>query len=582
MKILLLLLTVSVVMAQAQAPHIDSSYSDGQIQAFLKDGFERNDRLLQAKAYYLLAAREQNGGINNEYTITYLQKSHELFAASRDAYHLHRAKLALALSYVDQKTFDQAFDLQREALTYFEQRNDLFMATHAAASLANTYKLMGNLPQERVYLERCETNNKLLKDNILSLAILNSKVVNFQRQRQYDQALSAAHQLLTIARASKKTNFEIAGLFFEGILHQFKGQYQTAIGKLFDCLSLISNPNLSPEAMQCYLHLSQCYEALHDYPHAYQYSQRYGQASHAILNNQRQTALQRQTLRFDAEGKRRQIANLEKEKREAEQTALWQRTITIGIGIAAFVLFCALFSVLYFHRQKTRSDQIIENQKEEIKQKEINELRQELTLQNVQAIVTGQETERERIAKDLHDSLGGMLSTVRLRFDALKTGQPTHAYEQALDMLDNTIREVRHIAHNLQPDALLQFGLTAAINDLVNRTHSPATPDINFQTYGQEFALTPTQSLTIFRIIQELLYNAIKHAKASEILVQLNWQTPSLMILVEDDGVGYDTTQIQTGMGTKNIQTRVAYLNAHLEVQSVPDEGTTVVVTVGV
>lgn len=578
-KILLLMLVGSVAMAQN--PHIDSSYSYNQIQAFLRNGFAKNDLLLQAKAYFLLAVREQTTGINTEHTIIYLQKSHELFAASKDLYHLHRAKLALAISYAEQKTYDQAFDLQQEALTYFEQHNNLFMATHAAASLAQTYKLMGNLAQERVYLERCEKNNKILKDKVLALAILSSKVVNFQSQQQYDRALTAAQQLLAIARASKKTNFEIAGLFFEGILHQFKGDYQTAIQKLTDCLTIIPDRQLSPEAMQCYLHLSQCYEAQHDYPHAYQFSQRYAQTSHAILNNQRQTALQRQTLRFDAEGKRRQIASLEKEKVAAEKTAIWQRTITIAIGITAFLLLYALFSVLYFYRQKTRSDQIIETQKEELKQKEINELRQQMTLQNVQAIVTGQETERERIAKDLHDSLGGMLATVRLRFDALKSSPPAHEYEHALSMLDNTIREVRQIAHNLQPDALLQFGLTAAISDLVNRTHSPSMPDINFQTYGQEFALTPTQSLTVFRIIQELLYNAIKHAKATEILVQLNWQAPSLMILVEDDGIGYDTAQVQTGMGTKNIQTRVAYLNAHLEVQSAPSEGTTVVVTVG-
>jgi signal transduction histidine kinase len=571
------------VRSNGQAPvYIDSSYSYEQIQAFLKQGFAQNNATLQAKAYYLLAVREQAAAINNEQTVAYLQKSHQLFSQTRDVFHLNRTKLALASSYAELKTYDQALELQHEALRYFEQTRNRFMVAHAMASLANTYRLMCDFSKEKMYLKFSEINNKYLRDNTLQLIVFNNQVINFQHQRQYDSALVVAGRLLKLAKATNKTNFVIGGLFYEGIQNQFKGNYRTAIARLHDCLAAIPNVHLSLEAKQCYLHLSQCYESLRDYPNAYRYSQRYAQATNAILDNQRQTALQRQALQFDFEGKRRQILNLEKEKAVAEQTALWQRTVAMSVGVAAVVLLCALFSVLYFYRQKIRSERVIEHQKEEIKQKEINELKQELSLQNIQAIVTGQETERERIAKDLHDSLGGMLATVRLRFDALRPKRSTQAYDESLSMLDATIQEVRHIARNLQPDALLQFGLTAALRDLVNRTHGPHLPDVEFQHYGSDFELLPTQSLTVFRIVQELLQNALKHARATEILIQLNWQYPTLMILVEDDGVGYNPAVSPQGMGTRNIKTRVDYLKAHLEVQSALGKGTTVVVTVGV
>jgi signal transduction histidine kinase len=121
-----------------------------------------------------------------------------------------------------------------------------------------------------------------------------------------------------------------------------------------------------------------------------------------------------------------------------------------------------------------------------------------------------------------------------------------------------------------------------AINDLINRAQSEETPKIEFQYFDVNGQLDPTASLNIYRIVQELINNSIKHANASEILVQLLQKDDELMITVEDDGIGFDTEKVKTGMGTGNIASRVNFLKGEISVHTRPGEGTSTLVTIPV
>jgi signal transduction histidine kinase len=242
------------------------------------------------------------------------------------------------------------------------------------------------------------------------------------------------------------------------------------------------------------------------------------------------------------------------------------------------------YIIIRSYQQRLSANQIITKQNEEINQRKIRELESNIKIENMSSMLQGQELERERIARDLHDSLGGLLSTVKLHFDALQAGIPEIArqaeYAKAYNLLDNACNEVRTISNNMQPGALLKMGLVPAIRDLINRIESKDTPHMEFQHFGPLHDLPMTIGLHIFRIVQELLYNSIKHAGANEILVQLIRNPDDLEIMVEDDGRGYDPSDARRGMGTENIAARVNFLKGEISVHSESGVGTTTTITV--
>jgi signal transduction histidine kinase len=198
-----------------------------------------------------------------------------------------------------------------------------------------------------------------------------------------------------------------------------------------------------------------------------------------------------------------------------------------------------------------------------------------------QAMLYGQETERRRLARDLHDGLGGMLATVRLYLASAGQrpglpAEPAHLLAQAAAHLDSTIGELRQVARNLMPEALLTFGLSQALHDLAAARAGAEGPQVQVQLYGLDERLAPALEVEVYRLVQELLANARRHARAQQVLVQLMRHGPELQLVVEDDGCGFDPAAPQAGVGLRSVRARVQYLGGTLEVQSRPGHGTTV------
>ena len=196
----------------------------------------------------------------------------------------------------------------------------------------------------------------------------------------------------------------------------------------------------------------------------------------------------------------------------------------------------------------------------------------------------GEEKERTRLAKDLHDGLGGMLSGIKHSLNAMKgnlvmTPENHQAFERSMDMLDSSIREMRRVAHNMMPEALVKFGLDTALKDFCNDINQSGTLHINYQSIGLEnIEVEQTTSITIYRILQELVNNTMKHAAAKSAIVQVSKTDNAISITVEDDGKGFNTLVLEgtKGIGWSNIQSRVEYLKGKLDVQSATGKGTSV------
>jgi two-component system, NarL family, sensor kinase len=176
------------------------------------------------------------------------------------------------------------------------------------------------------------------------------------------------------------------------------------------------------------------------------------------------------------------------------------------------------------------------------------------------------------------------LSGIKYSFQTMKgnlimTPENQQAFERSMDMLDSSIKEMRRVAHNMMPEALVKFGLDTALKDLCEDVNRSGALQVVYQSLGMEDAeVEQTMAIAIYRIVQELLNNTMKHAAARSSIVQLTKTPDGITITVEDDGTGFDTAILNKvkGIGWSNIQSRVEYLKARMDVMSETGKGTSV------
>jgi signal transduction histidine kinase len=215
-------------------------------------------------------------------------------------------------------------------------------------------------------------------------------------------------------------------------------------------------------------------------------------------------------------------------------------------------------------------------QKKKLAEQQVKQLEQEKQLVATQSVLDGETAERSRLARDLHDGLGGMLSAIKLNMNEMKRGATLEAadvqlFDKALGMLDDSIHELRRVAHNMMPDSLSRYGLKTALSDFCD---SITAAEFNY--YGDESRLENKIEVMIYRIIHELVNNAMKHAEATHILVQIMQETNRIAFTVQDNGRGFDINAQTKGTGLTNIRTRVASYNGNIDISSKIDEGTEV------
>lgn len=244
---------------------------------------------------------------------------------------------------------------------------------------------------------------------------------------------------------------------------------------------------------------------------------------------------------------------------------------TFTLLLATFLLITFAF---LFQRKLIRKQQAF---------REIELLLQKQETKAAYAVLEAQELERKRIAEDLHDQLGSRLASVKLHFHAFKNGGQgsSEFFTRGDKLLDEAVEEVREISHNLLSGILSKFGLVAALEDLKETLGS--TKQLNFQLQvhyiDQRFDLMIEVGL--YRIIQELVSNILKHARATEVILQLTRHDKDILVIIEDNGVGFDQHQPNhSGIGLSNIYSRVEKLRGRISIDSQVDKGTIVTIEI--
>ncbi|AUP81016.1 hypothetical protein C1H87_20780 [Flavivirga eckloniae] len=251
------------------------------------------------------------------------------------------------------------------------------------------------------------------------------------------------------------------------------------------------------------------------------------------------------------------------------------------IGSLAFILFGGITVFLLY--KNTRKKQKLAEQEKALETQKLATVLKEQELMSIDAMIEGQEKERQRIANDLHDDLGGLMATVKLHFDALKDKQTPELYDKTTNLLDEAYLKIRSIAHAKNSGMIAKQGLLKAIKNMADKISVSNKISINVLDHGLEDRLENSLELTIFRIIQELIANIIKHAEATEAMIHLTNHKDTLNIMVEDNGKGLNTNQITTrnkGMGISSIDKRVEHLEGTMTIESELDKGTTIIIDI--
>ncbi len=308
------------------------------------------------------------------------------------------------------------------------------------------------------------------------------------------------------------------------------------------------------------------------YKEAYSYYENYISLNDSLLNGERTRQFSDREAKYQSEKKDTQI--------QLQQASLKQKnTINYLLaGAAIALLTIGLLIVRNYKHQQT------------IHQQRINDLETEKQLTATEAVLKGEEQERTRLAKDLHDGLGGMLSGIKYSFQNMKgnlimTPDNAQAFERSMDMLDSSIKEMRRVAHNMMPEALVKFGLDTALKDFCNDINLSGALQVSYQSIGLEnVVIDQTTAITIYRIVQELINNTMKHAAAKSTIVQVTKTNGQLSVTVEDDGKGFDTSILKQskGIGWDNIKNRIDFLKGKLDVRSETGKGTSVLIELNV
>jgi two-component system, NarL family, sensor kinase len=432
----------------------------------------------------------------------------------------------LGMNYANLRNFDSALICYQEALTLAQQAGDKYIESAAYLNIGDAYLKSFQFDKTGEFYKKALLVSKELESFASQTIAWRGLAYYHLSRREYNLAQQYADSSLRIARQLDS-----------------KAEMQKTY-------TLLSNLAMSKE----------------DLKQSEWYAMKSTEMADSLLNETIEKNTVEMEKKYETALKDRQILL---QKADILNKTTWNYLL---IGSAVTILLLSLLSYRnYKHRQRLQLQRI-------------NELETEKQLAATEAVLKGEEQERTRLAKDLHDGLGGMLSGIKYSFSTMKgnlvmTPENAQAFERSMDMLDSSIREMRRVAHNMMPEALVKFGLDTALKDFCNDVNQSGALKAAYQSIGMEgLELEQTKAITIYRIVQELLNNILKHAGATQALVQVSRNNGLVTVTVEDDGKGFDPAILKQskGIGWSNIQNRVEFLHGKWDVHSEPGQGTSV------
>lgn len=496
----------------------------------------------------------------------YMYEAQRLYDRTKDS-------VAIASIFVELANLNTTYKNYSESKKYLDKALSIFIKFGNQTLVYQTYIEFGvlyfnqneNTKALNYYLKAKYINDTHLENPTYAAGIYNYIALCYDELNNKSKAIDYFKKAINAFTELEMPN-ELAMLEFNlGNLYVDIKLADLGILHLEKSLKIAKEINDKHRISRCYEILSDAYALKGDYLKAYNFYVLHNSISDSLLNLEKVKQIAEMNVVYETEKKVQEIEllNAQNKAKDARNNLLIAGTIFLLISIII---------ITYVYIQRTR----IAKKNEQIAQQKIQNLINEQELKTYDAMMEGQEEERKRIATDLHDRLGSMLSTVKLLFSALDSkidqavDENKQQYAKASMLLDEACVEVRRISHNLSTGMVSSFGLIAALDELTESIDNSGIITCKLNSYGMNERLDTKLEIAIYRMIQEIVNNILKHANASKISIQLNKTDDSISISVEDNGVGFNIEEKKKsgGLGLASIEARANKVNGTYHIDS--------------
>ena len=511
--------------------------------------------------------------------------------------------------------YEKATSLYIQACEIYNRLGNKFGVANTELSIGNICYFQKNYGKAlEYYLLSLKTHEELNDKFQVALIQYNIALIHIERE-QYDLALTYCFKSLKLAREiddkegvastlngiglsyKKKGDFKRALLYYvQGVeqYEQLQNKMRVAegyqlIGVLYDSmkdhkkalqyfnrqLSIAEGLSGKRSLRSAYKSLSDHFGQSKDFPNAYKYQKLFEEVNDSLLSEETVRLIAESEGKYQNEKKKKEIDLLQKDSK-IKLLVINENRIQI-IGLAVAILFLLVFAWLLLQRNKLRSRQKLDA--EILRQQDLG----------LAAVLEAQETERQRIAKDLHDGVGQQLVGLKLSVQDAMAGQknameiPVEKSTRINKILDEVAQEVRSISHQMMPGALVESGLIPALEDMLNKSFSKSVVSYHFEHSNISERFDKSIETNLYRISQELTQNIYKHSGATEVNIQLFKSQNRLILMMEDNGIGMKSEgNDQKGMGLLNITARVKSMKGELSIEPGPFAGTVITIRIPV
>lgn len=531
---------------------------------------------LRSQSWHNYGVLQQAKGDEETFAEILINKAIPLAQQAGDSSNLGKNYHDLALTFKNTAQYEKAATWCLAAIRIFKNAHATSSLATAYITTAENYVLWEKYLLAKPMLDSANALLAPFPESSLLVDYYAAESIYFNAVKQFDKALISADKGIALARKFNR-RYEEQRLLLQKFYAWFDSKDYRNAKPVLNYLS--EQPEMMSSLinrLQVYKGLAETHAGLGNMGQAYAWSSRYSKLSDSIHESQLKNDIQALEIKYNNAENQKKIVALKAANEKAALSAKNNRLINWFLGSASMLLVVVVILILLYYRNNKK----LSEQKDLNHQQQLKEIEQQQQIQFSQAMLEGEERERRRVAGDLHDGLGGMLAGVKINLTGLTaTADVTQDTDlhKVIGQLDRSITELRRIARNMMPEALLKFGLETALNDLCESLMT-GTVRVSFQSFGIEKTIPQQKQVTIYRIVQELLTNAIRHSNASDILLQCSQNDDTFLVTLEDNGKGFDTTSTVNvkGIGLGNVKSRVDYLNGKMEIESGINKGTTI------
>jgi signal transduction histidine kinase len=505
--------------------------------------------------------------------------------SSGDWANLLTAYANTGLVYNDLEQYEKALFYHREALNISEKHSEeLNKQAQVVMFVAMDHLNLKKYDSTLFYLNKAERIVKKINGNYFYSIFYGLQGRYYNDIKNYTAAISSSRQALAYSNKANQ-KFQVANALQQlGISYFELHNFAESIRNFLQALFIYREIKDKTRELHTLGYLSEANTTANNYPEAVKFYQQYISLGDSLQEAATQKKINEIENKYQSEKNQATITSLQKDNWLQKVELKQKRTFNIALlGGCALLLLLAGLSYKNF-----KNKQRLLLQHEKLHQQQIRELKKERKLMAAKSVMKGQEEERSRLARDLHDGVGGLLSGVKLSMSNMKgnvflSEENAQSFNNVVTQLDQSIAELRRVSHNMMPEALIKYGLKEALENYCENFNLSAGKaslsgeiKVQLQTYGMDQRIEQNTEIVIYRMIQELLNNVIKHAGAKNVLVQLVREGNHFNLTVEDDGKGFDIHEIKEGAGLANIKARAEYLGGNVDIVSKKGEGTSV------